>query len=73
VETQSTADTDFRLTDKYPKTIFYILLLGQINYFVLVGIELLNLLFLIVIKIKALPLLTISISSVLLGFFSYSV
>jgi len=40
----------FRLTDKYPTMIFYILLLGQINYFVLAGTELLNLLFLIVTK-----------------------
>lgn len=67
METKSTADLDFRLTNKYPKMTFYVLLL---NYFVVAGMELLNLLLPIVIKIKALPLLQISISSVLDRLFS---
>lgn len=68
METQTTADTDFRFTDQYPKMTFYLLLLG---YFVVAEMELLNLLLLIVIKIKALPLLKISTASVLHGLFFF--
>lgn len=62
METQTTADTDFRFTDQYPKMTFYLLLLG---YFLVAEMELLSLLLLTLIKIKALPLLKISIASVL--------
>lgn len=70
MESQSPADVDFRLTDKDPKITFYLLLLGQINYFVVEGMELLSLSLLKVINIKVLPFLKISISSVLGGLFS---
>ena len=56
---------DFRLTDKYPQMTFYLLGFRKINHFVVTGMQLRNLLLLMVIKIKALPMLKISISPVL--------